>query len=192
MKAKLIHLFLLITIGAILLSASKQDNNLDKELFGTWFHLKNEKLQYLKFNENGTFELSFNGKEVNEVSYKEKGIDCSFTYSVDQTKTPKTILLNLEISLPDSIIYKKMNGVYQILSNNKLKIDLNDNSKGIKSNFTSKSEIFYKTKEFISLYEIDTSYVFTRLINGEIQRDTIYKSNKQFKAIDSIYIKSMK
>jgi len=178
----IVILFLaVLVIGGLSLNHT---NKVDDTLVGTWFHIKNDKVQYFQFNEDLSFELNYNNLIMSEKYFKEKGIDCSMKYYTDKTVSPKKLFLELRAITQDTTITLKMIGVYQIKNDSTLKIDLGIEEK---NNFTEQTTIFHRTDNFEKVEIQNQGYVFTRIIKGMETRDTILKTDKKFEAIDTIY-----
>jgi len=178
----IVILFLaVLVIGGLSLNHT---NKVDDTLVGTWFHIKNDKVQYFQFNEDLSFELNYNNLIMSEKYFKEKGIDCSMKYYTDKTVSPKKLFLELRAITQDTTITLKMTGVYQIKNDSTLKIDLGIEEK---NNFTEQTTIFHRTDNFEKVEIQNQGYVFTRIIKGMETRDTILKTDKKFEAIDTIY-----
>jgi len=178
----IVILFLaVLVIGGLSLNHT---NKVDDTLVGTWFHIKNDKVQYFQFNADLSFELNYNNLIMSEKYFKEKGIDCSMKYYTDKTVSPKKLFLELRAITQDTTITLKMTGVYQIKNDSTLKIDLGIEEK---NNFTEQTTIFHRTDNFEKVEIQNQGYVFTRIIKGMETRDTILKTDKKFEAIDTIY-----
>jgi len=183
----IIILFLVVlVIGGLSLNLT---NKVDDTLVGTWFHIKNDKVQYFRFNADLSFELNYNNLIMSEKYFKEKGIDCSMKYYTDKTVSPKKLFLELRAITQDTTITLKMTGVYQIKNDSTLKIDLGIEEK---NNFTEQTTIFHRTGNFEKVEIQNQGYVFTRIIKGMETRDSILKTDKKFEAIDTIYKNTVK
>ena len=182
----------LATIIATVFSFRQDSRNIDKELFGTWYSFHDGRIQYFAFNSDGTFEFNYQNSVVNKAYFQKKGLESSLTYTTYRQKTsPHKLIMNLRVTTLDTTKKLTMSGIYQLINDSSLKIDLASDSEVPKTSFTKTATILTKTKDITTLIRKHQSsaYLFTKNSADGITVDTIKPSDKDYRYIDSVYRK---
>jgi hypothetical protein len=185
----------LATIIATVLSFRQDSRNIDKDLFGTWYTFHDGRIQYFAFNSDGTFELNYQNSVVNKNYFQKKGLESSLTYTTFRQKTsPNKLVMDLRVTTPDTTMKLRMSGIYKLINDSSLKIDLASDSDVPKTSFTKTATILTKTRDVATLIRKHQSsaYLFTKSTMDGISVDTIKPSDKDYNYIDSVYRKIVK
>ena len=171
----------------------RQDTRyIDKDLVGTWYTFHNGRIQYFTFNLDGTFELNYQNAVVNKEYFERKGLKSSLTFTTSQTKaSAKQLVMQMQVTTPDTAMHLKMTGIYLLINDSTLKIDLASDDELPITNFTKSATTFYKTNNIASLirkYNTST-YLFTKKTKNGFKVDTVKSTDKAYLYLDSIYTK---